>query len=114
MFNLMFGSLIQPSWRIRWLEGVFRLEVELGASPALPGGAGRLPERKPHYHRGLCSAHDNVRWAAAPGNVVIKPGQSGLPKESVANVSQIVALDRSQLLEKQAKSRQPKSGQTGP
>jgi mRNA interferase MazF len=37
----------------------------------------------------------NLRWAAAPGNVVLKAGQAGLPKDSVANVLQIVAIDRS-------------------
>jgi mRNA interferase MazF len=35
----------------------------------------------------------NVRWASAPGNVLLKPRQTGLPKDSVANVSQIVAVD---------------------
>jgi len=37
----------------------------------------------------------NVRWAAAPGNVLLSSARSGLPKDSVANVSQIVAVDRS-------------------
>lgn len=41
----------------------------------------------------------NVRWASAPGNVLISPGVSGLPKHSVANVSQIVAIDRDLLTE---------------
>ena len=45
----------------------------------------------------------NVKWAAAPGNVSLKPRDSGLPKESVANVSQVVALDRGVLLERVAK-----------
>ena len=42
----------------------------------------------------------NLRWAAAPGNVVLKGDQAGLPKDSVANVSQIVAVDRSVLSER--------------
>src|SRR5207247_5693666 len=37
----------------------------------------------------------NLRWGNAPGNIVLSPKDTGLPKESVANVSQIVALDRS-------------------
>ena len=45
----------------------------------------------------------NLKWAAAPGNVPLKPRDSGLPKESVANVSQVVALDRSVLVERVAK-----------
>ena len=36
----------------------------------------------------------NLRWAAAPGNVLLAAGTTGLPQDSVANVSRIVALDR--------------------
>ncbi len=36
----------------------------------------------------------NERLAAAPGNVALPASRTGLPKESVANVSQIVAVDR--------------------
>ncbi len=39
----------------------------------------------------------NVKWASAPGNVLLSEGATGLPKESVANVSQIVTLDKSEL-----------------
>jgi mRNA interferase MazF len=35
-----------------------------------------------------------VKWAEAPGNVLLAPRETGLEKPSVANVSQIVALDR--------------------
>jgi mRNA interferase MazF len=41
----------------------------------------------------------NVRWADAPGNVLLPARSTGLPRDSVANVSQIVALDRSLLTE---------------
>ena len=41
----------------------------------------------------------NLRWASAPGNVLLKARRTGLPKDSVANVSQIVAVDRSVLSE---------------
>lgn len=41
----------------------------------------------------------NLRWASAPGNVSIEARRTGLPKDSVANVSQIVAIDRSVLNE---------------
>ena len=41
----------------------------------------------------------NLRWAEAPGNLLIRARRSGLPKDSVANVSQIVAVDRSVLTE---------------
>ena len=36
----------------------------------------------------------NLRWADAPGNVLLSARTTGLEKDSVANVSQIVALDR--------------------
>ena len=39
----------------------------------------------------------NVKWASAPGNVLLSESATGLPKESVANVSQIVTLDESEL-----------------
>ena len=42
----------------------------------------------------------NLRLADAPGNVLIPAADSGLPKDSVANVSQIITLDRTFLTEK--------------
>ncbi|HEX9291612.1 MAG TPA: type II toxin-antitoxin system PemK/MazF family toxin [Anaeromyxobacteraceae bacterium] len=42
----------------------------------------------------------NLKWAEAPGNVLLPARSSGLSKESVANVSQIVALDRALLTER--------------
>lgn len=41
----------------------------------------------------------NLVWAHAPGNVLITAKESGLPKDSVANPSQIVSLDRAALAE---------------
>ena len=42
----------------------------------------------------------NLRWAEAPGNVRLSPRATGLPRESVVNVSQIVTLDRDELVER--------------
>jgi mRNA interferase MazF len=42
----------------------------------------------------------NLKWAKAPGNVLLSQSATGLPKESVANVSLIVALDKSLLSER--------------
>ncbi len=39
----------------------------------------------------------NLHWASAPGNVVLRAVRTGLPRDSVANVSQIIAVDRSVL-----------------
>jgi len=36
----------------------------------------------------------NLRLAAAPGNVLISAADSGLPKDSVANVSQVITVDK--------------------
>lgn len=36
----------------------------------------------------------NLRLVAAPGNVFVPKRASGLPKDSVATVSQVVTLDR--------------------
>jgi mRNA interferase MazF len=37
----------------------------------------------------------NLKWADAPGNVLLEARLTGLSKDSVANVSQVVALDNS-------------------
>lgn len=42
----------------------------------------------------------NITWAEAPGNTLLAAKATGLPKDSVANVSQIIALDRSLLTER--------------
>lgn len=49
------------------------------------------------------SLTSNVKWATAPGNVLLPPGVTGLSKESVANVSQIVTLDKTDLTERAGK-----------
>jgi mRNA interferase MazF len=41
----------------------------------------------------------NLALVAAPGNVLVPARLSGLPKDSVANVSQVVTLDRDDLLD---------------
>ena len=41
----------------------------------------------------------NLRLIDAPGNVFLPGKAAGLPKDSVANVSQIVTLDRDMLSE---------------
>jgi len=42
----------------------------------------------------------NLFWADAPGNVLLSGANTGLPKDSVANVSQIVTLDKTLLTER--------------
>jgi mRNA interferase MazF len=45
----------------------------------------------------------NLKWATAPGNVLLQASVTGLPKESVANVSQVVTLDKADLTERTGK-----------
>jgi len=45
----------------------------------------------------------NLSWAEAPGNVLLARTLTGLPKDSVANASQIIAVDRQCLTERVGK-----------
>lgn len=45
----------------------------------------------------------NLRWADAPGNVLLSVRASGLPRECVANVTQVVTLDKADLTERVGK-----------
>jgi len=45
----------------------------------------------------------NVKWADAPGNVLLLRRLTGLSKDSVANVSQLLTLDKSLLTERVGK-----------
>ena len=44
-----------------------------------------------------------LRWADAPGNVLLTSRSTGLDRDSVANVSQLVAIDRELLTERVGK-----------
>jgi mRNA interferase MazF len=50
----------------------------------------------------------NLKWAPAPGNVLLPSSSTGLPRESVANVSQLVTLDKTDLTERTGKLARPK------
>jgi mRNA interferase MazF len=43
----------------------------------------------------------NLRLGDAPGNVLIPKAQSGLPRDSVANVSNVVTVDQAQLAKRE-------------
>ena len=45
----------------------------------------------------------NLRWSVAPGNVLLTAKHTGLDRDSVANVSQLVTLDKRQLTERVGK-----------
>jgi mRNA interferase MazF len=50
----------------------------------------------------------NLKWALAPVNVSLSARVTGLPKDSVANVSQVISLDKSLLTERVGKLPRPK------
>jgi len=45
----------------------------------------------------------NLRWSIAPGNVLLTARHTGLDRDSVANVSQLVTIDKRQLIERVGK-----------
>jgi len=45
----------------------------------------------------------NLRWAEAPGNVMLPAKATGLSKDSVANSSQLITLDRALLTDEVGK-----------
>jgi mRNA interferase MazF len=42
----------------------------------------------------------NLHWGEAPGNLLLRAAVTGLPRDSVANVSQLVTIDKSELTER--------------
>jgi mRNA interferase MazF len=42
----------------------------------------------------------NLKWEIAPGNLRLRARTTGLPKDSVANVSQLLTLDRTVLIDR--------------
>lgn len=50
----------------------------------------------------------NLKWALAPGNVSLSARVTGLQRDSVANMSQIISLDKSLLTERFGKLPRPK------
>jgi mRNA interferase MazF len=47
----------------------------------------------------VCVITSNLSRAKAPGNVLLKKGEANLPKASVVNVSQILTVDKAELVE---------------
>lgn len=47
----------------------------------------------------VCLITSNLSRANAPGNVLLKKGEANLPKASVVNVSQILTVDKAELVE---------------
>jgi mRNA interferase MazF len=47
----------------------------------------------------VCVITSNLKLANAPGNVLLKKGEARLPKTSVVNVSQILTVDKEELVD---------------
>jgi mRNA interferase MazF len=45
----------------------------------------------------VCALSTNLNKAAEPGNVLLEPGEGGLPRQSVVIVSQLSVVDKSAL-----------------
>lgn len=45
----------------------------------------------------------NLKWADSPGNVLLTARATGLPRQSVANVSQVVTLNKADLSDRVGK-----------
>lgn len=45
----------------------------------------------------VCALTSNLRLAQAPGNLLLDADEGSLPRQSVANVSQILTLDKQEL-----------------
>jgi mRNA interferase MazF len=48
----------------------------------------------------LIAVTSNLQLAAAPGNVLLSSRDTGLPRDSVANISQVLTVNKSRLTER--------------
>jgi mRNA interferase MazF len=48
----------------------------------------------------VCALTSNLQRARAPGNVLLQKGEGNIKKDSVVNISQIITINKSDLLEK--------------
>ena len=47
----------------------------------------------------VCALTSNLRRGEAPGNVLLKKGEANLKKDSVVNITQLVTIDKTDLIE---------------
>ncbi len=48
----------------------------------------------------VCTLTSNLKRAKAPGTVFLRKGEGGLNKDSVVNISQIITINKTDLVEK--------------
>ena len=59
-----------------------------------------LLNQSPIHTAIVCAITSNLQRAGSPGNVLLKMGEAYLSKPSVVNVTQIMTVDKSDLVEK--------------
>ena len=85
---------------IFWIE----LEIPSGSSPGY--GHPHVVIQNNLFNRSkistvvVCALTSNLKRAKAPGNVLLSQGEANLRKKSEVNVSQIITVDKSDLVEK--------------
>jgi mRNA interferase MazF len=85
---------------IYWLHfGLARGSAPAGRRPALVVQHDRF-NRSSISTTVVAAVTSNLRLARMPGNVRLRPGESGLPQASVVNVSQIRTIDRTLLVDR--------------
>lgn len=48
----------------------------------------------------VCALTSNLKRSEIPGNVLLKKGEANLKKDSVVNVSQLVTIDKTDIIER--------------
>jgi mRNA interferase MazF len=56
----------------------------------------------------VCALTSNLKRAGAPGNVFLRKGEGNIKKDSVANITQIITVNKSDLVEKIGSLSQPR------
>lgn len=56
----------------------------------------------------VCALTSNIKRAKAPGNVLLSKGEANLKRDSVVNISQIVTVDKTDLMKKIGSLPQPR------
>lgn len=64
------------------------------------GGSGHSPLTPLSYHVIGVALSSNTRLLDAPGNVLLQAASTGLPKDSVANVTQLLTIDEDYLTDR--------------
>ena len=59
----------------------------------------------------ICALTSNLKRAKAPGNIPLSKGEANLNKNSVVNISQIITVDKSDLIKKIGSLSPPRIGQ---